>query len=95
MMTAAAMLPREGRQWGDRDNNDGKEEVVEVRWTTTTRPSQRWEVAAGERAGSRSPQGGRRMGAVMTKSAKTRGGNYDGGGNVVLRKQAVGRLRRQ
>jgi hypothetical protein len=58
MMTAAAMLPREGRQWGDRDDNDGKEEeVVEVRWTTTTRPSRRREVAAGERAGSRSPQG--------------------------------------
>jgi hypothetical protein len=30
------------------------------------------------------------MGAVTTKSAKTRGGNYDGGGNVVSRKQAVG-----
>ena len=58
MMTAAAMLPREGRQWGDRDDDDGKEEeVVEVRWTTTTRPSRRREVAAGERAGSRSPQG--------------------------------------
>jgi hypothetical protein len=57
MMTAAVMLPREGRRWGDRDNDDGEEEVVEVRWTTTTRPSWRREVAAGERAGSRSPQG--------------------------------------
>ena len=91
MMMAAAMLPREGRRWGDRDDDDGKEEVVEVRWTTTTRPSRHREVAAGERAGSRSPQGGRRMGVVTTKLAKTRGGNYDGGGNVVSRKQAVGR----
>jgi hypothetical protein len=57
MMTAAAMLPREGRRWGDHDDNDGEEEVVEVRWMTTTRPSRRREVAAGERAGSRSPQG--------------------------------------
>ena len=64
MMTAAAMLPREGRRWGDRDDDDGKEEVVEVRLTTTTRPPRRREVAAGERAGSRSPQGGRQMGAV-------------------------------
>jgi hypothetical protein len=30
------------------------------------------------------------MRAVTTKSATTRGGNYDGGGNVVSRKQAVG-----
>ena len=57
MMTAAAMSPCEGRRWGDRDDDDGKEEVVEVRWTTTTRPSRRREVAAGERAGLRSPQG--------------------------------------
>jgi hypothetical protein len=35
------------------------------------------------------------MGVVTTKSAKTRGGNYDGGGNVVSRKQAVGRSRRR
>jgi len=84
------MLPREGRRWGDRDNDDGEEEVVEVRWTTTTRPSRHHEVAAGKRADLRSPQGGWRMGAVMTKSAKTRGGNYDGGGNVVSQKQAVG-----
>ena len=63
-MTAAAMLSRESRRWGDRDDDDGEEEVVEVRWTTTTRPSRRREVAAGKRAGSRSPQGGRRMGAV-------------------------------
>ena len=39
MMTAAAMLLREGRRWGDCDDDDGEEEVVEVRWTTTTRPS--------------------------------------------------------
>ena len=83
MMTAAAMLPREGRRRGDRDDDDGEEEVVEVRWTTTTRPSWRQEVAAGKRTGLRSPQGGRRMGAVRMKSAKTRGGNYDGGSNVV------------
>ena len=51
MMTAAAMLPREGRRWGDRDDNDGEEEVVEVRGMTTTRPSRRREVAAGKRAG--------------------------------------------
>jgi hypothetical protein len=57
MMTAAAMLPRKGRRWGNRDDNDGKEEVVEVRWTTTMRPLRRREVAAGKRAGSRSPQG--------------------------------------
>jgi len=95
MMTAAAMLPCKGRRWGDCDNDDGEEEVVEVRWTTTMRPSRRWEVAAGERAGSRSPQGGRRMGAVTTKFAKTSGGNYDGGGNVVSQKQAVGRSRRR
>ena len=30
MMTAAAMLPREGRRWGDREDDDGDEEVVEV-----------------------------------------------------------------
>ena len=89
-MTVGAMLPCEGRRWGDCDDDEGEEEVVEVRWMTTTRPSWRREVAAGERAGSRSPQGGRRMGAVTTKSAKTRGGNYDGSGNVVSRKQAVG-----
>ena len=41
----------------ERDAPLWEEEVVEVRWTTTTRPSRRWEVAAGERAGSRSPQG--------------------------------------
>ena len=29
-MTAAAMLSRESRRWGDRDNNDSEEEVVEV-----------------------------------------------------------------
>ena len=34
-----------------------------------------------------------RMGAVMAKSTKTRGGNDDGGVNVVLRRQAVGRSR--
>ena len=75
MMTAAAMLPREGRRWGDRNEDDGKEEVVEVRWTTTTRPLLRWEVVAGKRVGLMSHQGGRRIGAVTTKSAKTRGGN--------------------
>ena len=95
MMMAAAMLPCKCRRWGNCDNNDGEEEVVEMRWTTTMRPSRCWEVAAGKRAGSRSPQGGWRMGAVTTKSAKTRGGNYDGGGNVVSRKQAVGRSRRR
>jgi hypothetical protein len=94
-MTAGAILPCKGRRWGDRDGDDGEEEVVEVRWTTMTRPLRRREGAAGKRVGSRSPQGGRRMGTVTTKSAKTRGGNYDGGGNVVLRKQAVGRSRRQ
>jgi len=78
MIMAVAMLPCEGRRWGDRDDNDGEEEVVEVMWTTTTRPSWCREVAAGKRAGLRSPQGGRRMGAVTTKSAKTRGGNYEG-----------------
>ncbi len=82
MMTAAAMLPRKGRQWGDRNDNDGEEEVVEVRWTTTTRPWRRQKVAAGKRAGLRSSQAGRRMGAVKPKSAKTRRGNYDGSGNV-------------
>jgi hypothetical protein len=30
MMTAAAMLSRESRRWGDRDNDDGEEKVVEV-----------------------------------------------------------------
>jgi hypothetical protein len=30
MMTAAAMLSREGRRRGVRDNDDGEEEVVEV-----------------------------------------------------------------
>ncbi len=29
-MTAAAMLSRESRQWGYRDDDDGEEEVVEV-----------------------------------------------------------------
>ena len=29
-MTVAAMLSRESRRWGDRDNDDGKEEVGEV-----------------------------------------------------------------
>ena len=52
MMMAAAMLPRKGRRWGDRDHDDSEEEVVEVRWTTMTRPSRRREVAAGERVKS-------------------------------------------
>ena len=56
-MTAAVMLSRESRRGGDRDDDDGKEEVGEVRWMTTTRPSRCQEVAAGKRAGSRSPQG--------------------------------------
>jgi hypothetical protein len=30
MMTELGMLSHEGRQWGNHDNNDGKEEVVEV-----------------------------------------------------------------
>ena len=30
MMTAAAMLSREGMRWGIRDIDDGEEEVVEV-----------------------------------------------------------------
>jgi len=47
---------------------------------------------AGDRMGSRSPQRGRQMGAVTTKLAKTRGGNYDVGGNVVSQKQVVERL---
>ena len=29
-MTAVAMLSRECRRWGDRDDDDGEEEVVEV-----------------------------------------------------------------
>jgi len=29
-MMSAAMLSREGRRWGNRNNNDGEEEVVEV-----------------------------------------------------------------
>ena len=29
-MTVSSMMPRKGRQWGDRDVDDGKEEVVEV-----------------------------------------------------------------
>jgi hypothetical protein len=29
-MMAVAMLSRKSRQWGYRDNDDGKEEVVEV-----------------------------------------------------------------
>jgi len=95
IMTVAAMLPHEGRRRSDRNDDDGKEEVVEVRWTTITRPPRRREVAAGKRMGLRSPQGGRRMGAVTTKSAKTCGGSYDGGGNVVSRKQAVGQSRRR
>jgi hypothetical protein len=91
-VSADGPTPAIGRRWGDQYNNDGEEEVVEVRWTTTTRPSRRREGAAGKRAGSRSPQGGRRMGAVTMKSAKTCGGNCDGGGNVVSQKQAVGQL---
>jgi len=51
MMVAVAMLPCKGRQWGNRDDDDGEEEVVEVRWTTTMRPSRCREVAAGKRAG--------------------------------------------
>jgi hypothetical protein len=30
LMMVAAMLSREGRRWGDRDDNAGEEEVVEV-----------------------------------------------------------------
>ena len=30
MITAAAMLSREGRPWGRWDDDDGEEEVVEV-----------------------------------------------------------------
>jgi hypothetical protein len=42
-MTAAAMLSRKSRLWGDRDNDDGEEVVVEVddndETTTTSAPS--------------------------------------------------------
>jgi len=41
-MTAAEMLSRKNRWWGDRDNVDGEEEVVEVddndKMTTTSAP---------------------------------------------------------
>ena len=48
-MMAVAMLSCESRRWGDRNDDDGEEEVLEVRWTTTTRPSRRREMAAGKR----------------------------------------------
>ena len=57
-MTTAAMLSRECRRWGDRDDDDGKEEVVEVDDNNETVAASG--VAAGERAGTRSHQGGRR-----------------------------------
>ena len=39
MMTVAAMLPHKGRRWGNRDDDDGEEEVMEVRWTTVEKTS--------------------------------------------------------
>jgi hypothetical protein len=77
MMTAAAMLSREGRQWGIRDNDDGEEEVVEVDDSDKTvaasggggRQKGRFEESLRRMARPTAPTG--RMGAVTTKSTKT------------------------
>ena len=97
-MMAAAMLSRESRRWGYRDDDDGKEEVVEVDDSDETiaesggggRQKGGFKESLRRTARSTAPTG--RMRAVTAKSTKTRGGNADGGGNVVLRRQAVGRL---
>ncbi len=52
-MTVAAMLSRESRRWGYRDDDDGEEEVVEVVYYDETVAASG--VAAGKRVGSRSP----------------------------------------
>ena len=54
MMIAAGMLSCEGRPWGDCDDDDGKEKVVEVDDNDETVAA-----SAGKRAGSRNLQGGR------------------------------------
>ena len=56
MMMVAGMLSRKGRRWGNRDDDDGKDEVVEVDDNNETVVAAG--VVAGKRAGSRSPQDG-------------------------------------
>ena len=76
-MTAAAMLSREGRRWGVRDNDDGEEEVVEVDDSNETvaasggggRRKGGFEESLRRTARPTAPTG--RMGEVTTKSTKT------------------------
>ncbi len=101
MMTVAALLSCKGRRWGNHDNNDSKEEVVEVEVDNNNetvvvlggggRRKGGFEESSRRTARPTAPTGW--TGAVTTKSTKTHGGNYDGGGNVVLQRQAVGQLR--
>jgi hypothetical protein len=77
MMKAAAMLSREGRWRGFRDNDDGEEEVVEVDDSNETvvvsggggRQKGGFEESLRRTARPTAPTG--RMGVVMTKSTKT------------------------
>jgi hypothetical protein len=97
MMTAVALLSCEGRRWGDRDDNDGEEEVVEVEVDDNEetvvasggggRRKGGFEESSRRRARPKAPSG--RLVSVSTKSTFPRGGNDDGGGNVVLQRQAV------
>ena len=77
MMTAAAMLSREGMRWGIRDNDDGEEEVVEVDDSDETvaasggggRRKGGFEESLRRTARPTAPTG--RMGAVTKKLMKT------------------------
>ena len=77
MMTAAAMLSREGRWRGIRDNDDDEEEVVEMDDSDETvaalggggRRKGGFEESLRRTARPTAPTG--RMGAVTTKSTKT------------------------
>jgi hypothetical protein len=76
-MTVAAMLSREGRRRGVRDNDDGEEEVLEVDDSDETVAASRgggrrkggFEESLRRTARPTAPTG--RMGAVTTKSTKT------------------------
>ena len=101
MMTAAAILSRKSRLWGYCDDDDSEEEVVKVDDNDETvaasggggRQTGGFEESLRRTARPTALTG--RMGVVTAKLTKTRGGNDDGGGNVVSRMQAVGRSRRR
>ena len=76
-MMAVAMLSRKSRQWGYRDNDDGKEEVVEVDDSDETVAASRgggrrkggFEESLRRTARPTAPTG--QMGVVTMKSMKT------------------------